>query len=504
MSAIWSLCEPVGTSRRVKEILMSDCISRRGFLQKSAVFTAALATLPTSSVLGANDDLRVAVVGFHGKGMQHIGSFKKLPGVRVVALCDVDSSVIDQALKKHFDGAEAKPKTYTDVRKLLEDKDIDAVIVATPNHWHAPITVWACQAGKDVYVEKPCSHSVWEGRQMIAAAAKYKRVVQVGMQSRSDPGLQEAFKYVRDGNIGPIESVHCFYLNLREPIGKVEGPQQPPPEVDYNLWLGPAPEAPLMRKKLHYDWHWQWPYGNGELGNNGVHMLDMATWLLDIHEFPSRVMSLGGRFLFDDDSETPNTHITYYDYKPIPIMCEIRNLPRFVGDKTSDNISNCRTGVKIKCRDGWYAGYNTGGWVYDNDGKKVKQFPGVGGAPHHQNFVDAVRSRKPEILAAGLEKGHLSAGLCHIANISHRVGDKATWPEIAKAVSGIPQLQDAVTQFNEHLLLNAANVIKTPRILGPWLPFDNKAEAFTGELAEKANALLKTTYRPGFEIREQV
>lgn len=484
---------------------MSEHLSRRAFLKKSAVFTAAMAAIPHARVLGANDDLRVAMVGFHGKGMQHIGCFKKLSGVRVVALCDVDSSVIAQAMKKYFSApGEPAPKTYTDVRKLLEDKDIDAVCVATPNHWHAPIAVWACQAGKDVYVEKPCSHTFWEGQQIIAAAKKYNRVVQIGMQSRSDPGLQAAFKFIQDGKLGPIEYVRGVYYNLREPIGKVSGPQKPPAEVDYNLWLGPAPDAPLMRKNLHYDWHWQWPYGNGELGNNGVHLLDLASWVLGIHEFPSRVMSLGGRFLWDDDSDTPNTQVVFYDYKPFPVMCELRNLPRFKGDKTSDNLSGQRVGIQVKCKGGSYIGYNTGGWVYDNDGKKMQQFPGDGGGAHHQNFVDAIRARKPELVAAPPTAGHLAAGLCHLGNISHRLGKKANGAEIGKAIEGIASLSESVGRFHEHLLCNAVDVTQTPRILGPWLDFDKAAGHFTGSLAAEANAMLTYSYRAGFEIPEQV
>lgn len=484
---------------------MTEQVSRRAFLKKAAALTATMAVLPHARVLGANSDIRVAVVGFRSKGMQHIGVFKNLPGVRVVALCDVDSAVIDQALKKHFNGAEPQPKTYTDVRKLLEDKEIDAVCVATPNHWHAPITVWACQAGKDVYVEKPATHTFWEGQQMIAAARKYGRVVQVGTQNRSDPGIQAAFQMIREGMLGPIEYVRGIYYNLREPIGKVSGPQTPPPTVDYNLWVGPSPEAPLMRKNLHYDWHWQWPYGNGELGNNGVHMLDLAVWSLGIRTFPSRVMSLGGRFAFEDDSDTPNTHITFYDYAQAPVFCEIRNLPRWKGEKAPDNLlGHHRVGVQVKCRDGSYVGYGTGGWIYDNDGKRVKQIPGDGGGSHHQNFIDAIRDRKPEILAAPPEVGHLSAGLCHLGNISHRLGEAAKGEAINKAIDGIPVLEDSVARFTEHLLMNGVDVVQTPRILGPWLSFDPASQQFTGDRAVEANALLRRSYRAGFEIPEQV
>lgn len=233
--------------------MATDNLSRRDFLKRTALLTAALATVPHARILGANDDIRIAVVGIGNKGSQHVGVFKKLPGVRVVALCDPDPAHLKQAMEKHFSGDQAQPKTYADVRKLLEDKEIDAVCVATPNHWHAPVAIWACQAGKDVYVEKPATHTLWEGQQMQAAAKKYNRIIQVGTQSRSDSGLQAALQYVREGNIGELEYMRGIYNNLREPIGKVAEPQQPPPGVDYNLWLGPAPEAPLMREKLHYD-----------------------------------------------------------------------------------------------------------------------------------------------------------------------------------------------------------------------------------------------------------
>lgn len=483
---------------------MPHQLSRRSFLKRSALLSASLAALPHARVLGANGDVRVAVIGFRSKGMQHIGSFKKLPGVRVVALCDVDSAVVEEALNKHFQADEVKPRTYTDVRKLLEDKDIDAVVIATPNHWHAPITIWACQAGKDVYVEKPCSHTIWEGQQMMRAADKYKRIVQVGMQTRSDRGVNEAFRYVHDGNLGPIEYARGIYWNLREPIGNVTEPQQPPPSVDYNLWLGPAPEAPLMRKNLHYDWHWQWPYGNGELGNNGVHLIDLATWALDLTEMPEHVLSFGGRFKFDDDGETANTHVVWYGYKPHPVFCEIRNLPRWKGEKAADNVNGHRTAIQIKCRDGSYIGYGTGGFAYDNDGKKVRQFIGDGGEAHHQNFIDAVRSRKSEQLAAGIEKGHLSAALCHLGNISHRLGEPARGAELRDAAKGNVILQEAIARFNEHLLMNHVDVVETPRMLGAALTIDPRTEQFTGEGGEQANAMLTKSYRPGFEIKEEV
>lgn len=462
-----------------------------------------MTTLPHARILGANDDVRVAVVGFRSKGMQHIGSFMELPGVRVVALCDVDTHVMRKGLDTYFKDAAIQPETFTDVRRLLDAADVDALVVATPNHWHAPITVWGCEAGKDVYVEKPCSHTLWEGQQIKAAAKKHGRIVQVGTQSRSDSGLQAAFKYIKDGNLGPIEYVRAINYRIRNPIGKVEGTKEVPDHIDYDLWLGPASREPLTRNELHYDWHWQWPYGNGELGNMGAHLLDLSAWALDEDKFPARVISVGGRFAFDDDGQTPNTHLVYYDYKPCPVLCEIRNLPRWKGEESADNWHGHRTGVQVKCRDGFYLGYLTGGAIYDNDGKRVKQFPGDGGGAHHQNFIDAVRARKPELLAADPAKGHLAAGVTHLGNISHRLGEKADGAKIRRSAEEAPLLAEAFERFNEHLLVNGIDVIKTPRILGPWLEFDPASERFTGERAEDANAFLKGTYRAGFELNPQ-
>lgn len=482
---------------------MSDHqLSRRQFLLKSAAITAAVA-MPPSRVLGAGDDVRVAVIGVGKKGRQLVGIFKNLPGVRVVAICDVDTVQMDAVLDRYYKKGD-KPKTYIDFRKLLENKDIDAVCIATPNHWHAAATILACQAGKDVYVEKPASHSLWEGHQMIAATEKYNRIVQVGTHSRSDPGLQAVRQFAREGNLGAIEYVRGIYYNFRETIGKVSGPQQPPPTVDYNLWCGPAPAGPLMRKTFHYDWHFFWPYGNGELGNNMVHMVDLATWMLDYKDFPRRVMSIGGRFIIDDDGQTPNTHVVYYDYEDIPFIVEIRNLARSKAENYDDNFKGHKVGIQIKGSEGYYIGYNSGGWIYNNNGRRIKQFPGDGGRSHQKNFIDAVRSRKSEDLRVNIRAGHLSAGLCHIGNISHRIASPADALKIRETVEGFPMFHRTMDAFHEHLLVNQADVLKDKRLLGPWLTYDNVSRSFTGEHSEKANAFLKDEYRSEFAVPDQV
>ncbi|MHC4396341.1 MAG: Gfo/Idh/MocA family oxidoreductase [Planctomycetota bacterium] len=265
-------------------------ITRRDFMKSSMAAGVALA-LPFSRVRGANNDIRLATIGLGGQGgmgqgKYHIRLFRKIPGVRVVAICDPDKDVLDAEVKK-FKERDEKVDAYTDVRKLLEDKSIDAITTATPNHWHALVTIWACQAGKDVYVEKPAAYNIWESRKMIEAARKYDRIVQVGTQRRSDEGLQQAIEYIQQGNLGKIKFIHGLCYRKRESIGKVYGPQPVPESIDYNLWTGPAPLVPLMRKRLHYDWHWIWATGNGDLGNNGIHTLDLCRWALGKNTLPA-------------------------------------------------------------------------------------------------------------------------------------------------------------------------------------------------------------------------
>jgi len=473
-------------------------MNRRDFLRSSAVAGAALA-VPFSRVRGANDDIRVAVVGLRSQGSNHVKWFSQIPDVRVVAICDADKSVLEREEKKFADRNE-KVSAYVDYRKLLEDKGIDAVITATPNHWHALVTVWGCQAGKDVYVEKPVCHNIWEGRRMVEAARKYSRIVQSGMQRRSDEGLREAIAYVNGGSLGPVTLVRGLVYVRRDSIGKVDGPQPVPESVDYNLWSGPAPMSPLMRKNLHYDWHWVWPTGDGDFGNNGIHFIDICRWVIGKNELPPRVVSIGGRFGYVDDGETPNTQLVFLDYEPAPILFEVRGLPRAKGDSAMDDYRGVRGGVVIHCRDGYVAG----GWAYDNSGKRIRQFGVTEGAGHHANFIKAVRSRKVADLNADVLDGFLSGALCHMGNISHRLGKAASRGEILECIRGRTDLIEAFERLQDHLLLNGVDVKLTPRVVGPWLTMDPKTERFTGEFAEQANTLVRGSYREPFVVPEQV
>ena len=461
-----------------------------------------------------NGDIRIAVVGFNGKGVSHIEAFQGIPGVRVVALCDVDGEVMARNVKNYFTDRGEKVATYVDYRKLLEDSSIDAVAIATPNHWHALMAVWACQAGKDVYVEKPVSHNVWEGRKAVEAAQKYKRVVQAGTQSRSAQELHEAFAYIKQGNLGKILWARGLCYKLRENIGKTTGPQPVPRHFDYDLWSGPAPLVPPRHNTLkggtvHYNWHWFWNYGGGDIANQGVHQMDICRWFLDEPGLPAAVMSIGGRFGYEDDAETPNTQITVLNYERAPLIFEVRGLPRKAGERAMDVYRGARVGVVVQCEHGYFApGETGGGAVYDNSGKKIAQFVGTGGRVHQQNFIAAMRTRKSSDLAAPIEGGHVSSALCHLANISYRLGAENTSEAIQRAVEAHEPTRDSFARMLAHLEANGVDTKAARMVMGPVLALLPDKEAFLSK--EKfdagywANTLLTRQYRAPFVVPEKV
>ncbi len=487
-------------------------MSRRSFMKGSLVTAATTGIIggAWSRVLGANDDVRVAIVGINSQGNGHIGRFSNMKGVRVVALCDPDKAVLDKRVKS-FTDKQQKVDAYIDVRKLLDDKNIDAIVTASPNHWHSLITVWSCQAGKDVYVEKPVSHNVWEGRKAVEAARKYNRIVQTGTQKRSDEGLKEAFEYIQQGNLGEITVARGFCYKTRKSIGKVSGPQQIPASVDYNLWCGPAPLEPLRRQKLHYDWHWVYETGNGDMGNQGIHEMDLCRWAIGADTLPKRVMSVGGRIGYDDDGTTPNTQIAILDYEPAPIIFETRGLPRQNLDwgKGMDNYRGTRVGLVVECENGYFVGGGGGGWIYDKNGEKVKKFSGGGGRGHHENFIKAVRSRKVSDLNADILEGHLSSALCHLGGISHQLGHTMSQEKIREQAGSNKLFLDSCDRMLQHTKANGIDLKQTPLTLGPQLDFDPVKEKFTGDndpygVVHWANDLVTRNYRAPFVVPETV
>lgn len=466
-----------------------NAINRRSFLSGTLAVGGGLALAPFARAQGANDDIRVAVVGFRGQGALHLRLLRELAGVRVVAVCDVDQSVLDRELVKSEKSGE-KIAVYTDVRKLLEDKNIDAITTATPDHWHALITIWACQAGKDVYVEKPISHNLWEGRKMVEAARKYNRIVQYGNHMH---GHHTGDMQLEVDSLGKIQVAWSALNRKRESIGKVTGPQPIPSSVNYDLWLGPAPQAELMRKQLHYDWHWDWATGTGELGNNGVYQLNEVRVALGQKTLPKRVLSVGGRFTFDDNGQTPNSQLALFQYDPGPLVVfELRNLPSEKGPKTINK--------KVKCERGEAALPNPTDKLGDTGGFTAHK-------GHLFNFISAVRSRNVSDLRADILEGHLSTALVHMANASHRVGTSHTANEVRDAIKDQgSEAIEAFGRFHEHLVANGVDFSKSQFTLGPWLEMDAEREQFVGngDVVSKANQLLRGSYRKPFEVPEQV
>ena len=487
--------------------------SRRSFMKSTIAAGAGMVLAgPNSHVRGANNDLRFAVVGTGGQGSGHINYFNDKEGVNVVALCDADRDHVNKRADELEKKSGRKIQRYTDVRKLLEDMNIDAITSATPNHWHSLVTIWACQAGKDVYIEKPVSHNVWEGRKMVEAARKYDRIVQTGTQKRSSEAHKAAYKWIHEGNIGAIKWVRSFCYKGRGPgtngiVYGTNGPTSPPASVDYNLWCGPAEMEPMRRKDLHYKWHWVWNTGCGDLGNQGIHEMDLGRWALGDPKLAPRVISFGGRLGVSqtgDTGETANTHIIYLDYKPAPLIFEVRGLPRKKDDKSMDNFRGIRVGVVVQCENGYFAAGDGGGWVYGNDDKKIKQFSGGGGGSHHQNFVDAVRSHKVSDLNADIEKGHLSSALCHMGNTSYRLGKTMPVDEIKKTIGDNADMMDSLDRMLVHLKANEVDLEAEPLTLGPMLTMDPEKEQWVGEYSEWANMYLKRNYREPFVVPDKV
>ncbi|MEJ2649725.1 MAG: Gfo/Idh/MocA family oxidoreductase [Sedimentisphaerales bacterium] len=499
-------------------------LSRRDFMKSSIAAGAAFAmAAPFSRARGANDDIRIAVVGTGGQGSGHCRTWSGTQGVRLVAICDADESHMNIRLgggrgfgRRGQTAEQPQPELqrYTDVRKLLENKEIDAISSATPNHWHSLVTVWACQAGKDVYIEKPASHEIWEGRKMVEAARKYNRIVQLGTQKRSSLAHKEAFEWIHAGNLGAIKWVRglCYKargLGTNGIVTATNGPKALPETIHYDLWCGPAEKEPLRRTELHYVWHWVWNTGCGDIGNQGPHEMDLARWALgkSAETLPERVFSFGGRFGVFDAGETPNTIVSFYDYKPAPLIFEVRGLPPRKGGRGMDSFPGTTTqiGIVVQCENGYWAAGDGGGYIYNNDGSRTDvQFSGRGGASHYDNFIKAVRSRKVEDLNADIEVGHISTSLVHMANISYRIGMHKSPDEIRATIGDNTEMLDSFERAMANLSANEVDLEKEPIKIGPMLTMDPKAERFTGENSEWANMYIKRNYREPYVVPDEV
>lgn len=462
-------------------------MSRRSFLSTGVAAAAAFPTIIPSRAFGAADRVNIAVIGIRGQGSGHIGGFGRIPDVQIAALCDVDQNLFAGRVKEIEERNGNTPRTYTDMRRLFENPDIDAVTFAVPNHWHALGAIWAAQAGKHVYVEKPASHSVWEGRQMVHAARANNVVMQVGFQNRSRPNVNAAIKFMRDGGIGKVFMARGLCHKRRDNIGRYpDGPMADGSEafgftvgsrgsvgpytrsyldkVDYDLWIGPAAARPFNPNRFHYNWHWQWEYGNGDTGNQGPHQIDVGRWGLGRDDYPVKIASKGGMFIYTDSAQTtPNTQTTIFEYADGTVFeFSTRGLPTNSdgGVMIGDIFYGSEGRLEIDDGGNWktFMGHNNqpgpDSSNIQTEASDARLTVGTGATGHYGNFINAVRSGNPADLTCDIEEGHRSSALAHIGNIAYRLGRE--------------------------------------------LRFDGATETFVGD--DEANAMLKDTYRAPFVV----
>lgn len=442
--------------------------SRRSFVKKTVAFSSAAMIAPAilpNSIFGANDRINAAVLGMNGRGKSHVKSLMAQDNVEVAILCDPDMNVLKERQKEFRDTYNKEVVLEQDLRRVMDNKDIDVVSIASPNHWHSLSVIWACQAGKDAYVEKPASHNVWEGRKMVEAAHKYDRIVQHGVQLRSSPAVNEAIQLLRDGYIGRVYMARGLVFRRRGDIGD-KGFSPVPEGLDYDLWTGPAPKRPFTRNLVHYNWHWHWDYGNGDVGNQGIHETDLCMWGLDVG-LPTKITSMGGKFLWNDCKEVPEVLTSVYHYPEEGKIIQFEVRPWCTNTEQGVTVGNIFYGDKgILVVDGYdsyktYMGNNRepGKSASDGESSGSEYDRGVGGTDgHFANFIEAVRNHNKTILNAPVETAHLSSALAHLGNIAYRL--------------------ERVLTFNPH------------------------SEKFVND--QEADKMLTRNYRAGYEVPNQV
>ncbi|QGY44123.1 twin-arginine translocation signal domain-containing protein [Maribellus comscasis] len=416
---------------------MSSNQSRRKFIKDSATTAAAALAVPSiipAEAFGANDRINAAVLGINGRGKSHIQGFMVQDNVEVTTLCDPDMNLLKQRQKDFKDKYNKDVALEQDLRRIMDNKDIDVISIATPNHWHSLAVIWACQAGKDAYVEKPGSHNIWEGRKMVEAAEKYDRIVQHGVQLRSSPAVNEAIGLLRDGYIGRVYMARGLVFRWRPSIGDA-GFEPVPDGIDYDLWTGPAMKRPFTRNLVHYNWHWTFEYGNGDVGNQGIHETDLCMWGLDVG-LPTKITSMGGKFLWDDAKEVPEVLTSVYHYPEEDKIIQFEVRPWCTNTEEGVTVGNIFYGDKgVLVVDGYdsyktYLGQKREPGKSGSDGAMSgsEYDRGAGGTDgHFANFIEAVRAHDKTILNGPVETAHLSSGLAHLGNIAYRLGRVLTF-----------------------------------------------------------------------------
>jgi predicted dehydrogenase len=441
----------------------------------------------------------MASIGLNGRGQSHLDGFAE----NLVAICDCDRSVLGRHAADFERRHQRKLDTVVDYRELLDRNDVDAISIATPNHTHALIAIAAAEAGKHVYCEKPVSQCVWEGRQLVNAARKYDRLIQCGTQARSSVCIQQAVEYVRSGKLGKIQYAYATCFKPRPSIGKLDKPLVLSKDVDYDLWCGPAAKVDLYRPHLHYDWHWDYNTGCGDLGNQGIHQMDVARWFLGEQALAPRVVSFGGRLGYEDAGNTPNSQLVFYDYPAAPLLFEVRGLPKSKAAQSRwgasmDDYRGSQIGVLIQCEHGHVlstSSYSSVA-VFGPDGERIERFRGDG--DHFRNFLDAIRSGNRADLNADVLEGHLSSALCHIGNVSQRMGETRTASDVSAAMAGNALLAESADRLLAHLRANEVDVDSPTLTLGPWLELDPVSERFVNN--ESANHFARREDREPFVV----
>jgi predicted dehydrogenase len=498
--------------------------TRRQFIKRSLTAAGVGAgfaiggTKSTGRVIGASETVRIAVAGLNGRGGSHVAEFLKMSDVAITHLVDPDTRTFEKRLEQVKEQGGRTPRTVQDIRRVLDDHSVDAVSIATPNHWHALMTIWACQAGKDVYVEKPCSHNIHEGRIAVEAARRHGRIVQHGTQGRSSREWALIAAAVQSGKLGRLLVSRGLCYKPRGSIG-VKSTVPPPPQLEFDIWLGPAPRQPYHGNLVHYNWHWFWDFGNGDIGNQGVHQMDIARWLMSASRtggatFPKTVISIGGRFGYRDQGETPNTQISIMDFGDAHLVFEVRGLqtPGFDGQKIG-NIAYLDEGVITQKRMG-----RRNEAVFFPKGKsepipladlvklygipdpaEVHRGPGAG---HFGNFLAAMRSRRMYDLNADILEGHYSAALCHLANVSYRLGEDVPYRKAESAFGADKEARETLARMEAHLKEAAVPLDGLKHRLGRTLTFDAQTESFVGDA--EANRLLTRAYRAPFVVPDRL
>lgn len=486
-------------------------ISRRRFIYSSGLALSS-AALSAQNIIGANERVRIGCIGTGRRSKDLINQFLKIPNVELVAISDPDTAHMDMRLKtiqerREQASARGKPlpnnrvEAIQDYRKLLERPDIDAVICPSTNYWHTLHAIHAVQAGKHVYVEKPSTFMHWEGRQLEAAAKRYGKVIGVGYQNRSDPGPQDGIRYVQEGNLGKIRKVRALCFRNRNSIGKIEQPLTPPSTIDYDLWLGPAPEHKKFRPELHYDWHWDFHTGNGDMGNQSVHEIDMVYWLLEHPGLPTEVTCFGNRFAWNDGGNTPNMQAVWCKWGGAEVILETNDLKVSPNRNVARNRMGTRVGIIAECEKGFLKGGRGGMMAVQPDGRTIiERFKGNGGIGHQLAFIKAVRANDGAKFPALAANSHPSESVMHLGNASYRMGDIHSSSELKSVIAGHDDLLEILEEQNEQL---ATWGVKDPQYYcGPSIRVNPKtSEVITQGVGPE---LIGPYYRKGYEVPKLV